>query len=128
MLNEKHRLVRNGSDVERRLVQRNIDKKITESKKIYKEKVECLFKTNRVKNAWKGLETLCGHKKKQSVPKPENINIYVNEMNAFFARFERHDFSDACNEVMIEIQSNNDERIIIKARRRAEVPAEYTGR
>ena len=45
ILNEKkHRLVRNGSDVERTL-QRDIDKKITESKRIYKEKVEGLFKT-----------------------------------------------------------------------------------
>ena len=114
MLNENHRLVRNGSNAERRTFQRNIDKKIIEFKRIYKEKVEGLFKTNRVKDAWKGLKTLCGHKKKQSVPEPENINIHVNEMNAFFARFERHDYSDACNEVMSEIQSNNEERIIIR--------------
>ena len=60
------------------------------------------------------METLCGHKNKQSVPEPENINIYVNEMNAFFARFERHESRDACNDVMTEIQSNSDERIIIK--------------
>ena len=114
MLNEKHRLVRNESDVERRTLQRNIDKKITESKRIYKEKVEGLFKTNKTKDAWKGLKTLCGHKKKQRVPEPENINTYVNEMNAFFARFDKHDFNDACNEIMTEIQSHNDERIIIR--------------
>ncbi len=114
MLNEKQRLVCNRSDAERRILQKNIDKKIFESKRIYKEKVEGLFKTTRVKDAWKGLKTLCGHKEKQSVPEPETINTYVNEMNAFFARFESHDFSDACNEVMTEIQFHNDERIIIK--------------
>lgn len=66
MLNKKkHRLERNRSDAERRILQRNIDKKISDSKRIYKEKVEGLFKTNRVKDAWKGLKTLCGHKKKQ---------------------------------------------------------------
>ena len=76
MLNEEHRLLRNGNNVERRTLQRNIDKKITESKRIYKEKVEGLFKTNRVNDAWKGLKILCGHKKKQNVPEPEDINIY----------------------------------------------------
>lgn len=85
ILNENHRLVRNGSDVERRALQRNIDKKITESKRIHKEKVEGLFKTNRVKCTWKGFTTLCTNKKKSSVPEPENFNIYVNEMNVFFA-------------------------------------------
>ena len=114
MLIEKHRLVRSGNDVERRTVQKHIDKKIAECKQIYKEKVEGLFRTNRVKDAWNGLKTLCGYNKKQNTPDPENLNTYVNDMNEFFARFETHDFSNARDEMMSKIQSKTDENIVIR--------------
>lgn len=63
-----------------------------------------------VKDAQKRLKTLCGCKAKQNTPQPENINTYVNDMNVFFAKFERHHFSDISDEVMSEIKSNTDEK------------------
>lgn len=34
-------------------------------------------------------------------------------LNSFFARFERHKFSEACNDVMTVIRNRPDERIVV---------------
>lgn len=40
LLNEKRRLMRSGNKIQQKTVQKHINKKIVDSKKIYKEKVE----------------------------------------------------------------------------------------
>ena len=60
ILNEKRNIMQNGITTQLKQVQKKLKKKISESKRQYKEKVEGLFKTNCVKDAWKGLKTLCG--------------------------------------------------------------------
>lgn len=113
LLNEKRRYMVNGDSTQQKAIQKRINKKIADSKKGYKEKIEGLFKTHSVKDAWKGLKTLCGHEKKISIPEPEDTFTYVNEMNSFFARFERYDFRNECNVTMSAIRNITDERILI---------------
>ena len=62
-LKEKQRLRQIGNANQKKEVQKQIDKKLSDSKKAYKEKIERLFRTNKTKDAWKGLQTLCGFKK-----------------------------------------------------------------
>ena len=113
LLNEKCRNVQNGNRAQYRTIQRELNKKISEAKRAYKEKVEGLFRTNRTKDAWKGLKTLCGYNKKLAIPDPDNIDTYVNDINSFFARFDTHDFSEECNNIITIIRERNDERVII---------------
>lgn len=47
----------------------------------------------------------------------ENGEIYVNELNSLFTRFERHDFCEACNVVMTVIRNRTDERIVVSDER-----------
>lgn len=113
MLNEKRRLAQNGNRTQQKTIQKQVNKKITESKKIYKEKIEGLFSTNRVKDAWKGLKTLCGYNKEMNTLEPDNSETFANDLNCFFARFENSDFSEERNNVMRAIESRRDERLII---------------
>lgn len=113
MLNEKRRYMVNGDSTQQKAVQKKINKKITDSKKDYKEKIEGLFRTNSTKDAWIGLKTLCGHKEKTNIPYPQDITTYVNEMNSFFARFERYNFSEECNNIISDTQNISSEKILI---------------
>lgn len=79
-------------------------------KKKKKENVD-LFKTNRMKDAWKDLKTLCADETKQNMQEPKNITLYVSEMNSFIPRFKRNDVFEACND-MRETTSKRDERSI----------------
>lgn len=94
-------------------IQRKLNKKISEAKRAYKQKVEGLFRTNLAKDAWQGLKTLCGYNKKLGIPDPENVDTYVNDINSFFARFDTHDFTEECNNVISIIRERNDDRILI---------------
>lgn len=80
---------------QQKTAQKQINMEIANSKKIYKKNVEGLFKTNRskdgIKNSW-----------------VENSATYLSELISFFARFEGHDFSEACNDVMTVIRNRAD--------------------
>lgn len=113
MLNEKRRIRQSGNSDQKKELQKRIDKKITDAKKEYKEKIEGLFRTNKSKDAWKGLKTLCGYNKKQITPEPDDVATYVNDVNTFFARFEQYDFGVEQSEVLGVIRNKRDEQIEI---------------
>lgn len=58
MLNEKRRYVQNRNRAQYKTGQRKLDKKISEAKRAYKEKVEDLLRTSCSKDPWKGLKIL----------------------------------------------------------------------
>lgn len=51
--------------------------------------------------------------KKQTAPEPESVAKYVNEMNAFFARFDQCDFSAEQSEVMGIIRNRRKKQTVI---------------
>ena len=77
MLNDKRKIRHVGSEAQKREFQKQIDRKIKDFKNSYKENVEGRFKTNKFKDAWKGLKTLCGFKKKQTTPGPEDVVTFM---------------------------------------------------
>ena len=54
LLNEKRRVFHTGTKEDRKLVQKKLKRKIQECKKLYKVKVEDMFKANDTKRAWQG--------------------------------------------------------------------------
>ena len=113
ILNEKRRAFINGDHIQRRRIQNQLNKKIIDAKQSYKIKVENLFKSNKSKDAWRGVKLLCGSKKKQPLIDPPNVQQYVNDLNAFYARFDVQDFKEERENILSMIKNVNEERIIV---------------
>lgn len=47
----------------------------------------------------------------------ENDAIYVNELDSFFTRIEKHDFSEACNGALAVNRNRQDGKIEISEER-----------
>lgn len=113
LINEKKRFINAGDRVQLKALQNQVDAKILEEKRVYKDKVENLFRSNRAKEAWKGLKVLCSSKPKSSTVDPEDIESYVNDLNAFYARFDIHNFKEECENLIKVAKERNNARIII---------------
>ena len=50
---------------------------------MYRDKVESLFKSNKAKDAWRGLKLLGGCTSKNCIPEPDDIDQYAKELNEF---------------------------------------------
>ena len=72
-----------------------------------------MFKSNKTKDAWKGLKCLSGFVSKKFIPEPDDINTYVNDLNVFYARFDDKNFHAECNEMLNVVNSKNDQKIFI---------------
>lgn len=65
----------------------------------YKNKVENLFKQNRSRDAWKGLNMLTGRNKSQKECALLNPPGSADRLNSFYARFDDKDFSHEHNSI-----------------------------
>ena len=65
-------------------VQTEIDVQVRACKKQYKDKIEQNFATNNARQAWQDLKNLTGY----SLKKDTNINVHLEELNDFYARFD----------------------------------------
>ena len=45
---------------------------------------------------------------KSNLPCVENNDIFANELNEFYSRFDTHDFTNECNELLRELKDKND--------------------
>ena len=96
-----------------REIQKELNKMIKGAKEQYRDKIENLFKTNNSKDAWKGLKQLSGFGSKCCLPEPDDIHLYVNELNAFYARFDDKDFHNACIDMLNLIDGQMYPRIVL---------------
>ena len=92
LLNKKKRLLGTNDREQLKCVQKEINLQISLCKRNYKEKMESMFRTDS-KSAWNGLRTITGMKKSKNVPDVENVNVFCNELNHFYARFDNHNFA-----------------------------------
>ena len=58
-----------------------------------------MFKTD-TKSAWNGIRLITGMKKKHMTPDVQNPTDFCNELNTFYARFDKIDFSHVRNELV----------------------------
>ena len=112
-INEKKRIYHTGDRDSLRALHTQLKSKITEGKRVFKEKVEHLFKTNQSKDAWKGVKVLSGYQTKRAMADPTIDLRYVNELNTFYARFDRYDFREECDSILRLAKNRNDERILV---------------
>ena len=82
-----------------------LDKAIKEDKAEYKNKVENLFHTNRMRDAWTGLRVLT---EKDKARKACSLTITIGVadiLNTFSSRFDNKDFSSVRDTLRHSIQS-----------------------
>ena len=77
--------------------QRDINNHIRKCKMNFKEKVESAFHSNNMRRAWQGVATMVGAGRTKNQISVQNPQSYANELNAFYTRFETHDFSAELN-------------------------------
>ena len=100
------------------LVNKEIKKKVRESKKAYKSKIEESFKANDMCSVWQGLKKVSGYDcVKSSVNLgQENERQYVNELNKFYARFDKYDFTATHQNIRQQCKHSDTGHICFDAR------------
>ena len=84
-----------------------LTRELREGKREYKAKIEKQFQTGNMADAWDGLKTLTGEKKNLSIGShmtDEEQVKFSNELNDFNFRFERGDFGEDINSVVLELK------------------------
>ena len=72
------------------------------AKQQYKDKVEAEFKNMNTKQAFNHLKNMAGTNTKQSTTPPDDPLTFATQLNTFYNRFNTHDFSTACTDLLAE--------------------------
>jgi hypothetical protein len=112
LLNQKKHLLGVNDREQLKSVQKEINMQISVCKNNYKEKIEHMFKTDS-KSAWNGLRTITGMKKGIIAPDVENAQDFCNELNSFYARFDKYDFSAVRDCISVFLRSREAEPITL---------------
>jgi hypothetical protein len=104
LLNRKKRAISTKNHDELKNIKKDLRNAIAHNKKQYKDKIEDLFKSNDTSNAWAGLKSISGYKKKCSLPVTDDDLIHANELNRFFARFETEGEEEELERLVQELQ------------------------
>ena len=85
------------------VLQKKLSYDIKAAKINYKQKIEELFKTNNMHDAWKGLKTLTGMEKKHKEPAILGVKGSADRLNSFYARFNDKDFKQEHHSIKTEL-------------------------
>ena len=100
VLNEKKRAFCAGDKTEVKAVQKKITTETKKCKDKYREKIEKQFAEKDLRHAWSGVKTMIGATKKRKKIQTEDNAGFANDLNAFYARFDCHDFSNERKSVL----------------------------
>ena len=113
LLNRKKSLIAAKDREQLKSVQREIDNSITECKERYRVKIEGMFKSDS-RAAWQGLKQLTGMTKPRFTPLVDDPKTFCDNLNMFYARFDKHNFAAVRDNMTNHLVSvNNYERIVI---------------
>ena len=115
ILNEKKEAFKLNDRDKLKSANNKVKEKIRECKHVYKERLERQFACNNSKSTWQCLKTIVGDApRRTNVSTPDtNPSDYVNKLNAFYARFDTHDFSDqlaTIKETILSDHTDDDNR------------------
>ena len=92
-------------------IQRELKIEIRREKKKYKEKIEKHLQENNMKKVWHGVNLMSSYESKHSkslANKVQKATVeYVNDLNKFYNRFNRHEFSKCVEHVKRNAFGNN---------------------
>ena len=98
ILHQKKLAFLEGDQQKVRDLEKEISRMIKEGKKDYKDKVEKELWNGNARDAWRGLNAMMGRKQK-AAPQCDDPVKLSNDLNMFYSRFDKHDFSNECDTV-----------------------------
>ena len=111
ILNRKKQIFGKNRIEGRLQIQRELRIEIRREKKKYKEKIEKHLQENNMKKVWHGVNLMSGYESKHSkslANKVQKATVeYVNDLNKFYNRFDRHEFSKCADHVKRNAFGNN---------------------
>ncbi len=93
-----------GDRVLVKVIQRDIDKQVKQSKLVYKRRLEENFNGNNPRAAWQQMQPMTGYKESRRTVSNCSVD-FANELNAFFCRFDTVDFSADNNSIGLSLQN-----------------------
>ena len=110
IINRKKCIFGKGSVEELKGVNRELKRVIKQEKAKYKNKVEENFTENNMKRVWHGMKLMSGYSNggKKSCLLPKTTAEYADDLNLFFNRFDKYDFSAEVENLRISLSSQND--------------------
>ena len=104
VINEKMSTFKTESKEERKVTQKKLDKVIKQAKNRFADKIEENFKDNKPRKMWQGIQTITGCKPKKKQPAVTDEAKLAEELNEFYTRFDRYDFSTEQNQIIDDIE------------------------
>ena len=115
LLNRKKAATATSDRTKLKDVQKDINRMLHVCKKKYKEKIENLF-TSDSRTAWDGLRKLTGWSKKKITPDIRDVKAYCNELNQFYARFDKYDFCEERTSIVKFLKLKQDKPVVISVK------------
>ena len=99
VINQKKQAFGQGDKIKLKEVQTKLKRTIKVEKEAYRSKLEQKFTQNNMKQVWGGLKLISGYSNSSSSRNflPETTVEYANNLNAFYNRFDKNDFSAEIN-------------------------------
>ena len=96
IINQKKDAYRRGDKTELKEIQKELNIAIKTEKTRYKQKIEQCFIDNNMKQVWQGMRLMSGNttNSNSGSKMPDQSMDYANQLNDFYNRFDRHDFSN----------------------------------
>ena len=94
-------------------INKKIKTQIFKNKIEYKNKIESKLSSNDTKGAWDGFKTASGMNSVRADIKVKNEHEYADELNAFYARFDEHDFRNECSTLKYIFSCTDDKLPVI---------------
>ena len=107
ILNDKKRAFKENNKDKIKEINKKLKEEIRAGKKVYKNKIEDMFKSNDSKSAWLGMKTAAGISGTKTNIRVNNEIEYANDLNTFYSRFDRFDFFHQITNIKLDLQNND---------------------
>jgi hypothetical protein len=108
VINRKKQIFGQGDKIKLREVQVELKRIIKIEKEKYKIKIEQKFTQNNMKQVWEGMRLMSGYSKNSSTKNclPDTSVKYAEQLNEFYNRFDKHDFSAEISKLRTTLEHN----------------------
>ena len=111
LLRDRQAALKDNEREKMKQIQRRIDLKIKAEKKRYSAKLEDNFRQGNSRQCWQNISTITGYKPKKADLQADDEKKLANELNAFYCRFDCHDFSTEQQLAMGRVHEQTDSPI-----------------
>ena len=115
VINKKKQLFKSGNPDELKKVKNELKCAIKSEKAIYRKKIENHFTDNNLKRVWEGMRQMSGYSNSSSKSSqiPNCTVNYANDLNGFYNRFDKYDFSTERDDLRELLQNSDSEQVLV---------------